>query len=326
VIFLVLVAKLSVPHLRFSLRQIDRVLVKSLLRFTSQFSLTSMAGMLLPVFEKFVLASFVGVAATGYYEIAWRIVEWLRRVPQLFLVPAIPIAANRRMDEPAALHALYAKLLDFTVLMSAPLFLVAMALARPLIQVWTGPGTEAAAFALCILAATHFCNTLTGPAAGVLAGTDRMKPLLIATGLTMLLCIVLEPILAGQAGFCGLLVGSLIGFGIVGSIGFVVYLHFYYPALAIDKLTFTVILWAVSAAILPSVMVRFGYSQGWVSVSAASLVLAGIVSLIMYGMGVSVYRPNRLLLERSFIELEMLVIRWRATGASRLLGQRFSES
>lgn len=295
VIFLLVMAKAGAPYLRLSLRRIDFTSVMALAKFTSQFSLTSVVGTILPMYDKFILASLVGISAVGYYEVAWRIVEWLKRVPQLFLVPALPLAADRSMEDPAALKALYARLLDFTILMSTPLFFIVIGLASPVIHLWTGPGTEMAALAVSILAAVHFCNTLTGPAASILAGTNRMKHLIIGTAAMIFLCVVLEPVLAKQAGFPGLLLGSLIGLGVVGGLGFVFYVQYVYPHLDIS-MGFSALAWAALAAAFPSTMAHWVFGRGWIAVSTPKVILVGIACLLTYTLLVSLYRPNRELL------------------------------
>jgi hypothetical protein len=103
----------------------------------------------------------------------------------------------------------------------------------------------------------------------------------------------LEPILVSQAGFLGLPLGSFIGFGVLGGLGFIIYLQHYYPSLAIDRLTFSVFIWAVLAAIIPAGIARFGFEEGWIAVSVPSVAVAVLICLVTYCLGIWSYRPNR---------------------------------
>jgi len=211
----VLLACHNFPSLRVTHRLVSGRRAAELLSYGGKFSVTALTSLLNPILDKLILARFVGLWAVAWYEAAARLADLLRRATQLFLLPVLPMAGAMEQKRGAQeIQGFYTRIFNVNLIVSVGVYLLPAGLAASIFWVWMGPESGPGALAFTVLSVTYFCLALVGPLTLILAGTGRMK-LLIITGLAGLsMNLTLTPLLASRYGFVGMLAGTWIAYGL----------------------------------------------------------------------------------------------------------------
>ena len=268
------------PPLRLSWRFVSWRSVKEILGYGAQFSATTVAAMLNPVFDKLILARYVGLAEVALYEGAARLIELLRRATQLFLLPLFPIAAARpNTHTESEKHNFYVQAFSANLLLSGGLYLIPASLAFGIFRVWLGPDSRLAAIAFLVLSVTVFCQALVGPISMIFAGTGRLKPLMATMLSALLLNLTVSPALAHYLGFAGVLSGTVTAYGVV-SLLFLVWTlgiaEFEIPFRQLFRLGGLTILAGLLPGIVLTLALHLGEQQlGWLTLLSAGVIAGG---------------------------------------------------
>jgi O-antigen/teichoic acid export membrane protein len=290
-VFCFVLALRQFSHLELRLELISAKSILDLVHYAARWSVTVSTSLLSPVIDKLILARFVGLSSVAIYEAAARLVEILKRVTQLVLLPLFPLAGamvpNQSNEET---QTLYRRVFGGNMALNAGLYLIPATLAFGIMGIWLGPElSRPAGWAFCILAITHFLLALIYPAVLILAGTGRLR-LLVTTGVMALsLNFFLSPVLAGYFGFGGLLAGTLAAYG-GQSILILVLLQRQkeFSLHLASSLRMGVI--TVSSAVAPGLILVTVFGR---QLSAATLAALGIFNLVIYCLAVLTLEENR---------------------------------
>lgn len=211
----VLLSRHYFPNLKLRFEDISQNTVLSLIEYTAKWSVTVCTSLLAPVIDKVILAHFVGLPYVAIYEAAARLVEILRRITQLILLPLFPLAGaivpGQSFEQT---RGVYRGAFTANLAVSAGLYLIPATLSFGFFGIWLGSEmSRLAGLAFILLSTTALLLSLVYPAVLILAATGRMR-LLVTAGLAgLFLNLFLSPVLAKYFGFQGLLAGTFLAYG-----------------------------------------------------------------------------------------------------------------
>lgn len=262
-------------------------------------------------YDKLVVGYFCGVTYIGFYEIAARIVELCRRVPQMIFLPLLPVSSewNRhRGVEPIA--KLYRYSLRLMILLTVPIFLTTAAVAGPFLRSWVGDAYAPASFALTMLCLASVLNSLTLPGTQILSGIGQFRTIVHAASVTLAAYLVLDPLLAWRYGFRGAVVGSATGLA-CGSVYFV-WRTRGIPFLIVERQkVVAAFLFSSSSALIIAIPIYLFFAAG------SHVVLRVAAPIVAAGLGLIYLRRAC-----GFNTIRNLLSLARSTGASVVTGGR----
>jgi len=165
----------AIPGFRWTL-DVPWYTLRPLLGFGGWVSVSNVVSPLLVYMERFLLASFAGVAAVAYYTAPYEVVTRLLIVPAGLASALFPaLSGHSPACDAGAFHErLFARPLRFLLLALAPLVILLIVCGGPLIGVWLGPAYGArSTTAFAILAVGVFINGLAFLPYAYLLGRGR---------------------------------------------------------------------------------------------------------------------------------------------------------
>ena len=203
------------PELRISPRLVHANALRPLARFSAWVFVGRINGVIWAQMDKVILAIFVNTSVLTGYDIAARI-QNAAAYPLSFTSSAVvPAAANlRAMESTIRLQALLVRGTRYTLALSLPVTIATIILARPLIVGWVGakyadfaaPTQLFLTYQLVVCAAT-IPNTM-------LVGLGRVRAVATYVSSAVAVNLVISILLAQRLGITGVIIGTLVGFGI----------------------------------------------------------------------------------------------------------------
>jgi O-antigen/teichoic acid export membrane protein len=233
--------------------------------------------------DKFFLGYFLGLQYVTYYEIASRLVERLRAVPQMLIQPImVAISELEAQGEMVEINRIYTESLRYMVLFSLPIFVFIALFINPIMKLWLGDAYPLTIKAFLVLATAHFINMLTGPGFLTFLGIGLPRYGALCSIMGSLLHILLGILLITLFGYDGTLLASFSAV-VLPSIGFI--LIFYRTrkiSLREDfhQLLVKPMIFSLCPAILTSMT-----AQKLIGGGLNSLVIAFLTFLAFYGPG-----------------------------------------
>jgi O-antigen/teichoic acid export membrane protein len=161
--------------------------------------------------DRFVLTSVAGLASTGLYELARKLISFTATLPYQISGPMIPAAADlaaRSSDGIALVGTLIQKINRIIALILAPLLIFLSAFAQPILVGWLGHGESTAARMMWALSIGAYIHLLTGGVTATLRGLERTRSELSYAVLWLVLGVVCMPLCGWLWGAVGVAVGS----------------------------------------------------------------------------------------------------------------------
>jgi O-antigen/teichoic acid export membrane protein len=159
--------------------------------------------------EKVFLASLVGLAPVGWFDIASDVALKIRSVVGLVLGPVLPAASELdALRDRARTRELYYRTHKYLALAGIPVVCGVIAFSARFVDLWLGPSMHVIAFPLALLVAINFVNLASGPAFLIFAGRGYLKPAIQSSILGIVLDIVLSLGLIYKFGFAGAAMGT----------------------------------------------------------------------------------------------------------------------
>ncbi|MGO8797261.1 MAG: polysaccharide biosynthesis C-terminal domain-containing protein [Candidatus Sulfotelmatobacter sp.] len=175
--------------------------------------------------EKVFLATLVGVAPVGWYDIASDVALKVRGAIGFVLAPVLPAASELdALGDETRMKELYYRAHKYLAFCGVPIVCYVAAVSRRFVELWIGPSLKMIAFPLSVLLVVNFLNLATGPGFLILAGKGDMKPGIQSAILGVVLNIFLSLGLIYKFGFAGAVVGTSVSL-IVASAYFVFLFH-----------------------------------------------------------------------------------------------------
>ena len=175
--------------------------------------------------EKVFLATLVGVAPVGWYDIASDVALKIRSSIGFILTPVLPAASelNALRDE-ARMKELFYRTHKYLALCGVPAVCYVVAISSRFVDLWIGPSMKMIALPLSVLLVVNFFNLATGPGFLLLAGKGEMKPGIQSAMLGVGINLVLSLGLIYKFGFAGAVLGTSASL-IIASVFFMYLFH-----------------------------------------------------------------------------------------------------
>jgi O-antigen/teichoic acid export membrane protein len=209
------VGRLLCPELRLSPRLVNRRALRPLASFSAFVFVTRICGVIWWQMDKVILASVVSTSALTGYDIAAR-VQSAASYPLSFTTQAvIPAAANlKALESTVRLQALLVRGTRYTLALSLPVTISAMILARPLIVGWVGPAYAYMSGPTQLFLAYQLVSSSATIANTMLIGMGRVRAVTLYASVAVAVNLVVSLLLVHSLGISGVIIGTLIGFGI----------------------------------------------------------------------------------------------------------------
>jgi O-antigen/teichoic acid export membrane protein len=210
-----LVARLLCPELRISPRLVSRTALRPLAGFSAWVFVSRICGVIWRQMDKVILAAVVGTSLLTGYDIAARI-QSASAYPLSFTTSAVvPATANlSAMESTVRLQALLVRGTRYTLALSLPVTIAAMILARPLIIGWVGARYSAFAGVTQLFLAYQLVVCTATIATTMLVGMGRARTVTTYVSIALLINLVVSIALVQPLGIYGVIIGTLVGFGI----------------------------------------------------------------------------------------------------------------
>ena len=182
------------PHLQLRPKHFDRATLGLFYKYGGIVQLSGILGMFLYSVEKIVAGFFLGVWATGLFDLGEKFAVMGSQVASSVNGVILPAASQlHALDDRRRVTSLYLRASRYLSALSATISGFLPAFAIPLITVWVGadPRLASAAMILMLFALPFQCHVLTGPGSAIHRATDHPARELVYP-LTQLTLVVLS--------------------------------------------------------------------------------------------------------------------------------------
>lgn len=208
-------ARVLCPDLRISFRLVKRAALGPLASFSAWIFLGRICGVLWAQMDKVILAVASGTSVLTGYDIAARIQSAASYPLSLTTTAVVPATANlSAMESAVRLQALLVRGTRYTLALSLPITMAAMILARPLIIGWVGDRYANMAGPTQLFLAYQLVASSATIANTMLVGLGRVRAVMGYVSVAVVVNLVISVLLVGPLGISGVIIGTLVGFGI----------------------------------------------------------------------------------------------------------------
>ena len=205
---LILVRRL-LPEVALNPFQFDATEARKMFSYSLRLYITQAAVVVHNQVEKVFLATMVGVAPVGWYDIGSDLALKMRGCIGIVLSPVLPAASelNALADE-SRMKELYFRAHKYLALCGVPAVCYAVSVSNRFVNLWLGPGMSVVVLPLNVLLVTNFVNLASGPGYLIFAGSGYLKPGIKSAGFGLVLNVVLSLALIYKFGFTGAVIGT----------------------------------------------------------------------------------------------------------------------
>ena len=267
---------LEIKPWRFSVKSLRKVL-----GFGLKVQGSRVSSLVKEHYNKIIISHFFGIILVAYYEVASRIVQIIRLLPQFLHIALVPASAEVSVKyDKDSLWLLYKKAAKFTLLFCVPIIFFIFMKTEEILLLWLGRGFDAAAIIVRILIIGVFIELLSSTAIPVTLGMGRPEMQLKRDLFEMTLSIILCTALIQLYGLYGALLGLVFSISLASIYFFILVLRCFntkpYPIL---KLFFTPVLSSAVAMIIPALINIEANSR---TSAAISLSINGALFFVSY--------------------------------------------
>jgi O-antigen/teichoic acid export membrane protein len=199
------------PELEFGWRGGGRPQVRMITSFSGALFVMNTSTNLQTKTDELVIAAFLPVAAVTPYALARRLSEISIVVTDQFVKVLMPLVSELdALRDSARLRAVYMLSLRVTLAILVPLSLILIVFARPLLVAWVGEAYAGGASLVVVLALAVLFRGAAWPAAAVLQGMDRHRPIAVLSIVSGLANLGLSIVLVQTIGVAGVAYGTFI--------------------------------------------------------------------------------------------------------------------
>jgi O-antigen/teichoic acid export membrane protein len=199
------------PELRFGWRGARRGLVRPILSFSGPVFVMQIAEVLQRKTDELVIAAFLLISDVTPYSLARRLADITRRLTDQFVRVLLPLASElHASNNPNHLKELYTAGTRLSLALLLPMTCSLVVLGGPILSVWVGSTYAQYEPLVRILAIAALASTSQAPAASILKGIARHRPLAISAICSGVANLVLSIGLIQPLGVTGVALGTLI--------------------------------------------------------------------------------------------------------------------
>jgi O-antigen/teichoic acid export membrane protein len=197
------------PQISLNILSFDKAEVVKMFAFSFRLYVTQAAVAVHNQIEKVFLATLIGVAPVGWYDIASDVALKLRGAIGFILSPVLPAASElHSLGDEFRTRELYYRTHKYLALLGVPAVCYVAAISSRFVELWLGPALTMVAFPLSVLAVVSFVNLMTGPGFLIFAGSGYLKPGVDSAILGLILNVLLSFALIYKYGFAGAVLGT----------------------------------------------------------------------------------------------------------------------
>ena len=206
--YIALVRRL-LPQVRLNPLRCDKTEVRRMFGFSLRLYITQAAVAVHNQIEKVFLATLVGVAAAGWYDIASDIAIKVRGAIGFVLTPMLPANSElHALGDERRMRELYYRTHKYLALIGVPVVCYVAAISGRFVELWLGDGLKIVALPLAVLVFVNFFNLTTGPGFLMFAGSGNLTPGIKSAAAGIVLNILLSFGLIKKFGFPGAVLGT----------------------------------------------------------------------------------------------------------------------
>ena len=245
---------------------------------------TRLAGLIHLHLDKFFLSYFLGLQYVTYYEIASRLVERMRFLPQMLIQPImVAVSDLHTQGRPSEIDRIYVQSLRYMVLLSLPFFVFIPFFIDPIMKLWLGGSYPLSVRAFRVLIAAHFINLLTGPGFLICLGIGWLRYGVVAATAGGVLNIVLGYLLIITMGYNGTLLATFLAL-VLPSVGFIIAFH-RIRHLPLDNDFLRIVLKPMIISLLAAFLAWI-VIQVWLGEGLPQMIASFFLFLILDGIGI----------------------------------------
>ncbi len=197
-------------HLGLSISwRFDPAFVREMFGYGAKLQVSRLGGLVCFQIDKLIISRFLGVAAVSFYEVASRLILFMRALPLVMISALIPATSElgARNDRARILKA-YLLASKYVVMLSVALVAFVILEADSLLRLWLGNGFEQSVILVQVLAIGYGVNVMGGAASQTGAGVGRPEFDMKGTILLTVLNPILSLLLVREFGAAGAAAGT----------------------------------------------------------------------------------------------------------------------
>jgi len=208
-------AHLLCPEMRVSPKLVNRAALKPLASFSAWVFISRINGVIWAQMDTVILSVIVGIKVLAGYNFAARLQSAASYPQSLSAAAVVPASANLlALESRVRLRALLIRGTRYSLELSLPVTIAAMILARPLLTYWVGAAYAGYAGPAQLFLTYQLVSCTAGIANTMLVGMGRVRAVTIYVTIAMLVNLGLSIALARPLGVSGVIIGTLVGYGI----------------------------------------------------------------------------------------------------------------
>jgi O-antigen/teichoic acid export membrane protein len=208
-------ARILCPEMRVSPRLINLTALRPLARFSGWVFITRINGVIWAQMDTLILSVLVGINVLAGYNIIARLESAASYPLSLTAAAVVPAAANLlALESTVRLRELLIRGTRYTLALSLPVTIAAMVLARPLIVGWVGERYAGFAPLAQLFLTYQLLSCSANISLTILIGIGRVKSTTAYVSLAVVVNLVISILLAKPLGVSGVIIGTLVGYGI----------------------------------------------------------------------------------------------------------------
>lgn len=208
-------ARVLCPDLRVSPRLIHRGALRPLAGFSVWVFVTRILGVIWAQMDTLILSVLVGINVLAGYSVIARLESAASYPLSLTAAAVVPAAANLlALESRVRLRELLTRGTRYTLALSLPVTIAALVLARPLIVAWVGSRYAGFAGPAQLFLTYQLLSCSANIALTILIGIGRIRAVTAYVSLAVAVNLVVSITLAKPLGVTGVIIGTLIGYGI----------------------------------------------------------------------------------------------------------------
>ena len=208
-------ARVLCPELRVSPKLINRAALRPLVGFSAWVFVTRILGVIWAQMDTLILSVLVGINVLAGYSVIARLESAASYPLSLTAAAVVPAAANLlALESRVRLRELLIRGTRYTLALSMPVTIAALVLAHPLIVAWVGSRYAGFAGPAQLFLTYQLLSCSANIALTILIGIGRIKAVTAYVSLAVAVNLVVSITLAKPLGVSGVIVGTLVGYGI----------------------------------------------------------------------------------------------------------------
>lgn len=176
------VCRQALPGLSVHPRNFDRSMLKLFYRYGGIVQISGLLSMLMRSIEKVLAGAFIGVRATGLFDVGEKLPMMGAWLPTSFAAALMPASSDlHTKDRSEEIRKLYLKGCRYNSILSGLMMGAMAAFAGPLLVLWLGPDEKFhdAAAIMAWFALPYQLHVLTGPGTSLFKGMDEPQKELV---------------------------------------------------------------------------------------------------------------------------------------------------